>query len=139
MFKNILVPTDLTEKTQNALEIAFKVCPDGECQVTLLHVIETIEDTDDEEFQPFYEKLKKRASKRMLRMVDRLGSRQKNIRREIRYGKRVSEIVGFALENASDLIVLSSHRIENIHPTVGWATISYRVAILAPCFVLMVK
>ena len=52
---------------------------------------------------------------------------------------RVREIVSFTRENGVDLIVLSSHRIDKIHPAEGWATISYKVAILAPCPVLMVK
>ena len=53
--------------------------------------------------------------------------------------KRAAEIVKYASRNEVDLIVLSSHRIEKIHPAEGWATISYRVAILAHCPVMMVK
>ena len=140
MFRNILVPTDLTEKSLKALEIALKVCSDGEFgMITLLHVIETIDDADEEEFEPFYEKLRDRAWKKMDEIVARTGSERVNTQTRILYGKRVREIVRFAGENAVDLIVLSSHRIEKIDPSEGWATISYRVAILAPCTVLVVK
>ena len=55
MFGNILVPTDLTENSMKALEVAIKMAShEASGLITLLHVIETIEDTDDEEFQVFY-------------------------------------------------------------------------------------
>ena len=139
MFRNILLPTDLTEKSDKALDVALNIHSDGECKITLLHVIEAIDDAEDEEFRPFYEKLTERAFRKMEGMVPRTGSYGGNIHIEVLHGNRVREIVGFARENAVDLIVLGSHRIENIDQAEGWATISYRVAILAHCPVLMVK
>jgi len=139
MFRNILLPTDLTEKSDKALDVALHIHSDGECNITLLHVIETIDDAEEEEFRPFYEKLRGRALRKMEEMVARIGSYGGNIHIEVLHGNRVREIVGFARENMVDLIVLGSHRIENIDQAEGWATISYRVAILAHCPVLMVK
>ena len=139
MFRNILVPTDLTEKSDKAFDVALNIHANGECNITLLHVIETIDDAEEEEFRPFYEKLKERAFRKMEDTVARIGSYGGNIHIEVLHGNRVREIVGFARENAVDLIVLGSHRIDNIDQAEGWATISYRVAILAHCPVLMVK
>ena len=139
MFRNILLPTDLTEKSEKAFDVALNIHSDGECNITLLHVIETIDDAEEEEFRPFYEKLRGRALRKMEEMVARIGSYGGNIHIEVLHGNRVREIVGFARENMVDLIVLGSHRIENIDQAEGWATISYRVAILAHCPVLMVK
>ena len=139
MFRNILVPTDLTPKNAAALEIALKVCGEGECRISLVHVIETIDDAEGEEFQPFYDKLAKRASRKMDEIIGQMDSGKAEIHTRILYGNRVREIVRFAREIDVDLIVLSSHRIEKAQAAEGWATISYRVAILAHCPVLMVK
>jgi universal stress protein A len=139
MFNNILVPTDLSKRSSKALDIAIKLGSESKCKITLLHVIETIDDVDYKEFEEFYEKLKVRAEGKMDEMVRDKNSRQSDIRREIAFGKRVKEIVRFAYENDIDLIILTSHKIEKIDAAEGWATISYRVGILSHCPVLMVK
>ncbi len=139
MFKNILVPTDLSEKSIKALDIAAKIGAENERQISLLHVIETIEDTDYEEFEEFYGKLKNRAHKKMEEIANRCGDKNIIIQRRVVFGKRVREIVRFAHENAIDLIILSSHKIDKIDAAEGWATISYRVGILSHCPVMMVK
>ncbi len=45
----------------------------------------------------------------------------------------------FAAEEDSDLIILSSHRIDLENPGSSWTTLSYKVAILAQRPVLLVK
>jgi len=139
MFKNILVPTDLSKKSVKALDIAIKMSSESNSKITLLHVIETIEDADYEEFGEFYEKLKTRAERKMDEMVHNKKIEQSAVRKEIAFGKRVKEIVRFAYENGIDLIILTSHKIEKIDAADGWATISYRVGILSHCPVMMVK
>ena len=140
MFKNILVPTDLTGKSIKALEIAATMVKDSKCRITLLHVVETIEDDGgEEEFKEFYNKLADRAGKKMSGLVNKYATDKIDIRTEIIYGKRVPEIVRYASAKDIDLIILSSHKLENTESMDGWATISYRVGILAPCPVMMVK
>lgn len=139
MFKNILVPTDLSERSLKALDIALKMSSVAGGKITLLHVIEIIEDVNSNEFMDFYEKLKIRAQKKMVDMMKEYGDKGSHIRMEIILGKRVREIVKFAYESNADLIVLSSHRIEKVDPADGWATISYKVGILSHCPVMMVK
>ena len=139
MFKNILVPTDLTEKSKKALEIAVEMASIEENTITLLHVIEMIEGVVVEEFQDFYEKLSKRAQREMDKIVSPYKNDGLRINKEIVIGKRVQEIIRFANEHAIDLIILSSHKIENFGTGEGWATISYQVGILAACPVMMVK
>jgi nucleotide-binding universal stress UspA family protein len=41
-FRHILVPTDLTERTEKALQLASKLASSDRARITLLHVIETI-------------------------------------------------------------------------------------------------
>ena len=139
MFKNILVPTDLSEKSMKALEIAVRMGSGDDGKITLLHVIETIEGAEDDEFKAFYKKLTARAQRKMKEIAERFRTEKEVIGREILLGNRVMEIVNFAHDNRVDLIMLSSHKINKIEPGKGWATISYRVAILAHCPVMMVK
>ncbi len=140
MFRNILVPSDLSEKSLKALEIAANIVEDRDSRITLLHVVETIDDDDgEEEFQAFYRKLALRAQGKMEEMVNRYLDCNFHIRSEIIYGRRVAEIVAYAKGSNTDLIILSSHKLEDIDMSHGWATISYQVGILAPCPVMMVK
>ena len=139
LFRNILVPTDLSEKSEKALEIAIKMCTTDDHRIYLLHVIETLQRDEDDEFQSFYEKLKHRAIRKMDVMIKKNEEKGVIIDNEIAYGNRSMEIIRFAKEYHIDLIVLSSHRIENVEPSDGWATISYKVGILSPCPVLLVK
>ena len=53
-FQHILVPVDFTEKNEPALQIALDVALQNKSRVTLLHVIETIGESD-EEIERFYE------------------------------------------------------------------------------------
>jgi nucleotide-binding universal stress UspA family protein len=139
LFENILVPTDLQEKSQAALNIAVRMALRDPGRIWMLHVIETIDDTAEGEFDAFYEKLRARALKKMDDMIAFHADKPVHIEGEIAYGKRVQKIVDFAREKDVDLIILPSHRIDWANPAEGWATISYRVAILAPCHVMMVK
>ena len=139
MFETILVPTDLQEKSQAALNIAVRMALREPSRIWMLHVIETIDDATEGEFDAFYEKLRIRALKKMDEMIALHADKPIHIDGKIVYGKRVQKIVDFAREKDVDLIILSSHRIDWANPAEGWATISYRVAILAPCHVMMVK
>lgn len=138
MFKTILVPTDLQEKSQRALDVSVRMALRERGRVLLLHVVETIDD-DEEAFDAFYERLRVRAEEKLIDMAARYADRPVRIDRHIVFGKRVREIVEFAGGHGVDVIVLGSHKIDPSNPAEGWATISYRVAILAPCPVLMVK
>ena len=139
MFKHILVPTDLTDRSVHALEVAVGIASLGACQVTLLHVIETIEDSEREQFEDFYRKLERRAERIMDRMAQPFRSDTFTILREITFGKRVREIVRFAHARDIDLIILTSHAVSTEDSTQGWGTISYKVGILSHCPVMLVK
>ena len=139
MFKHILVPIDLTERNREAMEIAVEMGVAGASQVTLLHVVETIEDAESEELDRFYGKLASRASKVMDRLIVEFNRDGLSIGKAVIYGKRVREILKFADENAVDLIIMSSHRLEPEDATQGWGTISFKVGVLSHCPVMLVK
>lgn len=139
MFNRILVPVALTEKSLGAVDVAFNLARQFKSQVTLLHVIETIEHVTFDEMKGLYDRLEASARKGLQEFSERFEAEGLNVDRLVTYGHRTQGIVETAIANQSDLIILASHRIDPDRPGHDWATISYGVAILAPCHVLLVK
>jgi nucleotide-binding universal stress UspA family protein len=141
MFKHILVPTDFTEKSAASIKIAAKLASSfsGSCNITLLHVIETIEGASYGEFSDFYEKLRKRSEKKLDELMSAYSKQGVLLCKKILLGNRVKEILKFVDEAGVDLVVLSSHKVDPKEGAHGWGTISYKVGMLAPCPVMMVK
>ena len=142
MFRKILVPVDFTEKNEAALESAAQIVGGGAegREVTLLHVIETIEHIDFKEMSDFYRGLETRATAKLFALEEKL--KEKGIHdahHEVLFGKRAETIVRFAEEKGADLMILSSHKVDRDHPALGLGTLSYAVAIVARCPVLLVK
>jgi nucleotide-binding universal stress UspA family protein len=139
MFQRILVPVDLTEKSLSGVERAFELARQNRADVTLLHVIETVEHIAFDEMKAFYDRLEKSAREGLKDCAERYEHEGLKVDEVIVYGHRNKEIVDYAVANRIDLIVLASHRIDPDRPGYDWSTISYAVAILAPCPVLLVK
>ena len=139
MFQRILVPTDLTDRTVRALQVAGSLAVAPLPQVTLLHVIETIAGADFEELSSFYGTMERRARERMSDLLARTPGRRGEIDVAIVYGGRTEEVLRFTRENGIDLIVLASHPVDPSKPFSGLGTMSYKLGILAPCAVLLVK
>lgn len=138
MYKNILVPVDFSEHNEPALNAAVALArPDG--KVRLFHVIEPIAGIDVADEEEFFRRLEERARKVLLRHGQRLHGAGVEWDSEVVYGKRAREIVERAAKMNADLIVLASHRIDPSVPGGGWGTLSYQVAIMAECAVLLVK
>ena len=139
MFSHLLVPLDFTDKDEAAVTIAIETARRDGAEVTLLHVIETIDHMGFEEMSDFYQKLEARAAAKLAVLVDRCSDAGVRGRFEIVFGKRALAILEHAAGSPTDLIVLSSHRVDRDHPALGLGTISYQVAIVARCPVLLVK
>lgn len=137
MFKHILVPVDFTEKGLPAVRMASEMSRQNSARLTLLHVIEEIELSSDEA-RRFYHKLEESGKARMAALVASLALEGVTPEQKLVYGNRVQMIVQSAEEMEADLIILSSHRIDPENGQ-GWGTISYRVALLSSCPVLLVK
>ena len=138
MFDKLLVPVDLTARNARAIDVARDLVAEQGGEVTLLHVIETL-DLPYEELQEFYKRLEDRAAIAMEAMAEPLRTAGLSVDQEVCYGKRAEEVVRYAADNGIDLIVLNSHRVDLTNPGAGWTTMSYKVAILAQCPVLLVK
>ena len=137
MFQRILVPVDLTGRNRRALEAAGHLAgPEGE--VTLLHVIETL-DLPFDELEDFYQRLHDKAVGELDEMAEDLSRSGVTVVQRISYGHRLREIVGHADEQAIDLIVMSSRHLDREDPGTGFASLSHQVAILSHTPVLLMK
>lgn len=139
IFRRILVPVDFTGKTLRVVRSAGRLAEALGGGITLLHVIERIDD-DSPALRKFYAGLETEARRKLRPLAEELAGKKVAVHAEIAYGNRVAEILRFAQENGTDLIVMSSHRLPLRRPTVeSWGTISYKVGILSRCPVLLVK
>ncbi|MFN4258992.1 MAG: universal stress protein [Gemmataceae bacterium] len=139
MFRHILVPLDLTEHHQRAVEIAAGLAHASGGRVTLLHVIELIPGLVEEEDQRFYQRLERKAQTHLQTLLPHLEQRGVAAAIQVLLGPRAQEIVRYAMDQQVDLIVLTSHRVDLANPAVGWGTLSYKISILAQCPILLVK
>ena len=139
MFSRLLVPLDFTDENEPAILIALETARRDGAEVTLLHVIEIVEHMDFDEMSDFYRKLEARAAAKLAVVTDRFTEAGVRARYEIVFGRRAQSILEQAADLKIDLIVLSSHRVDREHPALGLGTISYQVAIIARCPVLLVK
>jgi nucleotide-binding universal stress UspA family protein len=139
MFKNILVPTDFSQTSRRALDVAVDLAALSRAKLFLLHVIEIIEDTTFEELKDFYMRLERRSRKDMDDVLAAYHDRSIDIETRILYGNRIRQILQFAGDREVDLIVMSSHRMDVQSPSGGWGTISHKVGILSPYPVMLVK
>jgi universal stress protein A len=136
-FRHILIPTDLTDRSDVALNMTGKLVVPRSSRVTLLHVIETIEGARASEFKAFFGRLERKARATMRAIARRNPGLP--VEPAVVYGRRAEGIVSFAAAHDVDLIVLASHRVDPSMANRDWGTISYKVGILAQCPVLLVK
>ncbi len=139
VFSKILVPLDLSSRGEAAIPMALDLADPDRGVVWLLHVIETIEGSDDGDLEGFYSELEFKARAALNVWIEDFGARGIKIEPRISYGHRAREILNQARELACDLIVLSSHRIDRDQPVGGLGTISHQVALVSDCPVLLVR
>ncbi|MCS6850832.1 MAG: universal stress protein [Gemmataceae bacterium] len=139
MFHKVLVPLDLTDKHGPAIDLALRLVRPGEGEVILLHVVELIPGLPLEEEREFYTRLEQTARAHLKRYGERLSQAKISWREVVICGNRAWEIARQAADGGADLIVLTAPRIDPDNPAAGWASMSYKVSVLAPCPVLLVK
>ena len=128
MFQKILVPVDLAPKSLAAVDAAYELAVQLGAQVTLLHVIETIEHIQFDEMKQFYERLESSARNGLQEFSERFAAGNLQVDQALVYGHRTQEIVDFAIQNRVDLIIMASHRIDPDRPGHDWSSISLRPA-----------
>ncbi len=141
-FQNVLVPVDFARKNWGALDVAFEIAVDNKASITLLHVIETIDEgelDEDPEIRDFYRRLEERAKRELENMGQRFLEAGIEVHEKIRFGQRAAEIVRYSDEQNSDLIVMSSHALDGQNRSANPVTLSYQVSLVCRCPVLLMK
>ncbi len=139
MFKHILLPVDLADRHDKAIEAAVDMARQSDGHITLLHVIEVIAGLSMEEEKDFYRRLEKAARDYLARLGNQLQDRRVRWSAEVLYGNRAAEVIRFAQTKSADLIVLTSPRIDPKHPDQGWGSLSFKIGVLSSNPVLLVK
>lgn len=139
MFRNILLPIDLTDKHQPALEAAANLAGSNNGTIELLHVIEVMTGLPLEEEKTFYQRLERVARKHLETLGQPLTQRRIHWHAEIAFGHRALEVVRRAQNAGSDLIVLTVPRIAPENPVTSLGSLGYKVGLLSQCPVLLVK
>jgi nucleotide-binding universal stress UspA family protein len=138
-FRHVLVPLDFTPKNAAALDVAFEICAQNKARATLFHAIETIEHAEDDEIRDFYSRLESRAQSELASAAQRFLDAGYEVETKVHFGRRGASIVEFAAGHSVDLIVMSSHPVDRARPLESFATLSYQVAALCACAILLVK
>ena len=139
MFRHILVPLDLSARSDAALKTALQLADQSRARVTLLHVIQRIEHMPEAELRDFYRRIEAMARKKMEAVARRFAAKKIDARPVVAVGAPAQGIVEHAVADGVDLIVLASHKIDSSRPGQGWGTTSYKVGVLCRCPVLLVK
>jgi nucleotide-binding universal stress UspA family protein len=139
MFQHILIPVDFSERNRGAMDVACDMAKRSAARITLIHVIETIEYISVTEMRDFYNRLERSARQGMAELSESFAEQSIPVENVIVLGRRHDEIIRYAMDNHVDLILMSSHRVDADRPAANFGSISYRVAVLAPCAVLLLK
>jgi nucleotide-binding universal stress UspA family protein len=139
MYHRILMPVDLTDRHEAALKRVAELCRQSQGEVVLLHVVELIQGLGVEEERLFYDRLERVARQHLQQLARQLEQMGVRCRVDVRLGARLGEVVQQVKETGADLVVFTSPRPNADNPLAGWASLSYRVALLVPCSVLMVR
>ncbi len=139
MYKNILVPTDLADKSERSIQIALEMAAQNSGSVQLVHVVEKMGGDIDKEIEDFYLKLAVKANQKLTDWQHRFQEDFTGvpIAKTILVGKRIQEILGFCQEKDIDLIVMTSRTFSR--DSQGFGTLSHQVALFAPVSVLVVR
>ena len=139
MYKNILVPTDLTDKSEPAIREALSIAIRSGGQLRLLHVLEKLGGEIDGELEAFYQKLASQADETLTHWQQHFQSEFPGvpIEKVIAVGKRAPEIIHCCEEEKIDLIVMAARTVKPEQKSFG--TLSHQVALFAPVSVLMVR
>jgi len=138
VYDHFIVPVDLSDRNAGAIDTARELARLTGGRVTLMHVVETL-DLPYDEVAEFYARLEESAAGKLESLLEPLKDSGVEFERRIVFGDPAEEIIDFAAQSADSLIVLRSHRVDPSTPTHGWATLSYKLAILATSPILLVK
>ena len=141
--KRILVPTDFSENSRQAARYACELAKKFDSQIDLLHVIESPVMAMPSPGAPLPEEFLADAEKDAARRMEQWIKNEQtelglDVTQTVLRGAPFLEIVKFADEQNSDLIVIGTHgRTGLVHALIG--SVAEKVVRKAPCPVLSVR
>jgi len=142
--RRILVPTDFSKHSENALAYATAFAEKFDAELYLLHVVQDLALFVPEAVTaapvaaPPVEQLSAAVREALDRVIDNHQLRRFTVHAEVREGSPFYEIVRFAKEQEIDLVIMGTHgRTGLIHVLLG--SVAEKVVRKAPCPVLTVR
>lgn len=139
MFKNILVPLDLTDKHRAALASAGELAKQSHGAVVLFHVVECIPGLTEQDEKDFYSRLERVAQAHLQKCAAAFMAQGIPCQLKVVLGQRAPETAAHARKMGADLIILTAPPFDPTNPIGGWGSMSWKISLLAPCPVLLVK
>ena len=142
--QHVLVPVDLHDPDLRAIETAMEIASRHNARITLMHVIEAIDDGDEDEdeaseFAAFYAELEIDIRRQLMELAKRFQQIGLTVNMEIQVGHGPREIVRYSAAGAVDLIVMRSQTIDLDRPVESLKSASHQVSLFCQCPVLLVK
>lgn len=140
---NILVPTDFSDQSSNALSYAKELARPAGATLHLIHVVEpTVYPADwgysQVGFVDLENELRTAAEKELDKMDEQLRSEGFTVQKIVLSGRASDEIIKYATDNHIDLISIATHGRSGIEHLLFGST-TERVLRKAPCPVLAVR
>jgi universal stress protein A len=142
--KRILLPTDFSDYSQNAVAYATEFANTFGAELHLLHVLQDLVAMVPEPglaFPPpgdYMQELQESAEAALAKIPDPPPSEGGNVVRVVRQGPPFVEIVRYAKENDIDLVIMGTHGRSGLaHVLLG--SVAEKVVRKAPCPVLTVR
>ncbi|HUX92734.1 MAG TPA: universal stress protein [Ignavibacteriaceae bacterium] len=118
-YKNILVPTDFSVNSVQALEFGHMLAKQNHSVLHVLHIIESVynqdQSLDDFNKKRFEEARYLDAEEELRRFINKVSSKGVDIIEILAPGKPYEQILNYSRKNHVDLIVIASH---------GWTGLS---------------
>jgi nucleotide-binding universal stress UspA family protein len=139
MYQNVLIPMDLSEQQSQSMDDALHTLHGREASITLLHIIERIQDVEDLEVENFYENIRTKAERLLNEKATGLSDHGFRVKVEILFGKRGAEILSYANDHDIDLMIIRGHAKKSEDPRRELGYLSQQLALFANCSVLLIR
>lgn len=140
---NILVPVDFSNHSKNALAYASEIAQSYKAQLQVLHIIEetmhpAFSITGKSSIFDLIPGIEDDCRQRTEKMVREVDSEKVNPNVFVKGGRAASDIIKFAKENSTDLIVIATHGLTGLeHMLLG--SVTEKVVRMSHCPVFTVK
>lgn len=139
LFKNILIATDGSKRTQNAVEMGLKIAKEQRSRVYVVYVVDTVTFTSipmDVTWENMYQLLKDEGEEAVKAVKD--SAPGVDVETRVLEGNPAVEITKFAGDNGVDLIVMGTLGKSGIDRILLGST-AEKVIRIANCPVLVIK